>query len=373
MIRILFLIKSLESGGKERRFLELVSYLRGSGRYELKVVLLERHSGYRLDGMEPVELNGAGGQKNPANFIRIYRLARQFRPDVMHAWDALSAFYCLPYCKRHRIPLINNQITNSTGLPPVHRKPGSLVSRVNLLLSDKIIANSMAGLRAYRPPVSRSIMIPNGIDPVRCRPSRSALETKKQLGVSAQLIVLMVAAFSKRKNYGFFLSLASHVLRDRRDVCFIYTGACDRGLELEFMQVQETYADNPNIRFTGRRVDIEDIIGLSDVCVLFSHPTNHGEGISNAILEYMAMEKPVIATDNGGTNEVITDGVDGYLLKSEDIDVAGALLTGLLDDPVLRKKIGGKAKLTITERFHVSKMGAAFEEVYREMATTRSR
>ena len=64
----------------------------------------------------------------------------------------------------------------------------------------------------------------------------------------------------------------------------------------------------------GIRSGIESLISAMDICVL----STFTEGISNSILEYMALEKPVIATAGGGTNEIVIDNKTGFLIKQSN-------------------------------------------------------
>ena len=68
------------------------------------------------------------------------------------------------------------------------------------------------------------------------------------------------------------------------------------------------------IIFLGKRSNVESIINIFDVGILLTNSKVHGEGISNSIMEYMALGKPVIATRGGGTNEVVIEGENGYLI-----------------------------------------------------------
>ncbi len=91
------------------------------------------------------------------------------------------------------------------------------------------------------------------------------------------------------------------------------------------------------------------------------------EGISNSILEYMALAKPVITTDSrGGSKEIVKDGVNGYILDSNVNDISKAIIN-LIDDEDLRRSMGQNGKKTIENHFSIEKMGLEFEKVYKDV------
>ena len=80
------------------------------------------------------------------------------------------------------------------------------------------------------------------------------------------------------------------------------------------------------------------------------HPS-YSEGIPNAVLEAMACELPVVVTDVGGTREVVTDGVHGFLCPPrEPLQLADAL-RALWQDPSLARRLGEAGRARVVEEF----------------------
>jgi glycosyltransferase involved in cell wall biosynthesis len=82
------------------------------------------------------------------------------------------------------------------------------------------------------------------------------------------------------------------------DICFLLIGD---GENIERCKYLVKDLPTENIKFLGRQNDAESIINIFDIGVLTTNIRIHREGISNSIIEYMAMGKPVIATQGGGT------------------------------------------------------------------------
>lgn len=110
----------------------------------------------------------------------------------------------------------------------------------------------------------------------------------------------------------------------------------------------------------GERHDVADIMQTFDVFVLSSR----NEGISNTILEAQASGLPVIATAVGGNIELVEDGVNGTLVRPDDVaDMAQALL-GYLDAPARVAEHGGNARRQAEQRFSIPAMAGAYAAVY---------
>ena len=138
-IKIIFFIESLRSGGKERRLIELLSYLKDKPEYELMVVLVEKKIYYKkfLDMKIPfVFIERKTIKKDPRPFFSFYGLCRQFKPDMVHVWGRMNAIYALPTIIFQKIPLINGQITSAPpNLKKISLKVLSDGSYLNLVIS----------------------------------------------------------------------------------------------------------------------------------------------------------------------------------------------------------------------------------------------
>jgi glycosyltransferase involved in cell wall biosynthesis len=91
------------------------------------------------------------------------------------------------------------------------------------------------------------------------------------------------------------------------------------------------------------------------------------EGISNSILEYMALGKPVVATSGGGTNEIVIDLETGFLVDQSNPKEMADKLSILLDDSILRTKMGQKGKDRIHDTFSIEKMTGQYISEYKKL------
>jgi glycosyltransferase involved in cell wall biosynthesis len=118
--------------------------------------------------------------------------------------------------------------------------------------------------------------------------------------------------------------------------------------------------------FTGLQKDVESIVNVFDIGVLSTNSHVHGEGISNAILEYMALEKPVVATSGGGTNEVVSHGKTGILIPPGSPVVLAEQLHYLLNNPTERMEMGLEGRRLLSTSFSLDKMTNAYYNLYQK-------
>jgi glycosyltransferase involved in cell wall biosynthesis len=127
------------------------------------------------------------------------------------------------------------------------------------------------------------------------------------------------------------------------------------------------------IKFLGRRKDVESIANLFTVGVLVTNSRLHGEGISNAIVECMALGKPIVATNDGGTPELVLEGQTGFLVPNHDAGVLTDRVLKLLNNRGLANEFGMEGRRRIETAFSLDAMTNAYLCLYRRVAVRRAR
>ena len=94
---------------------------------------------------------------------------------------------------------------------------------------------------------------------------------------------------------------------------------------------------------------------------------NHGEGISNSIIEYMASGKPVLATRGGGTDEVVKDNYNGYLIEPRDENQLKERISNLYNNRNLLRELGENAQKYVWENFDLEKKTTEYIDIYRNL------
>jgi len=194
-----------------------------------------------------------------------------------------------------------------------------------IAVSDQIRGELLrAGVRPER---VRTIL--NGIDPWIFQRNRAReLPVRKDLGFRPDDIVIgAVGRLEIQKRYDILLEAFAQVRRGRRDLRLVIAGAGNCRSDLERSTRRLGLAGD--CRFLGHRTDVADLHHAFDVFV----QSADYEGTSNAVLEAMAMETPVIATAVGGTGELIKDGIHGLLVPSNSPGALARAIDHVFSDP----------------------------------------
>jgi len=362
-MKILFFIGTLNTGGKERRLIELLSYLKSNTDYSLMLVLRRDQIEYAAFNklLIPCKTLTSEYRKGDKTLhFRFYKICKEYRPDIVHTWGSMPAFVSLLAVILLKIPHINSQITDA----PPHIKKWSIqnfVNKINFRFSTIILANSYAGLKAYNAEKYNSKVIYNGInfDRFANLPDEQFIRTKYD--ILTAFTVIMVASFSDNKDYNRFIDVAKVFYQVNSEVTFLAVGD---GIHLRQMKKRVLDEQIQNVLFTGKINDVESLVNIADIGLLFSNSLIHGEGISNSIVEYMALGKPVIANDAGGTQEIVKHGINGFLITIETTNDIVQLINCLLNDKEKRHKLGEAGKSLIHDSFTIKKMAKEFEIIY---------
>ncbi len=169
----------------------------------------------------------------------------------------------------------------------------------------------------------------------------------------------MVATFSDKKDYGTFVKAAQLVLNTTEDVVFMAIGD---GPNLQQIKNQIPKEHENSFLFLGKQQDVESFVNIFDIGVL----ATFSEGISNAVMEYMIFEKPVIATGRGGTAELVIHNETGYLLESQKPELLAEKIIYLLNNADIAKKFGQNGAKRIRNLFALDKMINETMSLYKE-------
>ncbi len=361
-MKILFFLDTIHCGGKERRALELISFLKEKKDYEISLVVIEKDIFYKYVyelGIPIIIIERKFTKYDPLLFIKFYKYCCSFKPDIIHSWGIMSTFYAIPTKLILRVPLISSMIADSQRNFAIFSLP-SLLFQANIYFSNIILSNSKAGLAAYKVKTKKAKVIWNGVHLERFQQKFDSEKVRKVFGIKTNFIIVMVAAFSTYKDYDLFLDIAKEIRKIRDDITLIGVGD---GPKMEEIQQRIKNEQIDNVLLTGRQKEIEPIVAASDIGLLCSR----SEGISNSIIESMALGKPIITTDiNGGSKEIIIEGVTGYC-TDRNVEKIIVLINLLLDNSDLRISMGAEGRERISSFFSIGRMGNDFMSLYKEV------
>ncbi len=361
---ILFVADNIGGGGKERRMLELIKSLCKDPAYKIILIsLTDMGVGYEYMYDFPItfiETDRKHRYTIEPYFI-IRNAIRKYKPDIVHSWGSMGSLYMLPLLIFRKFKFINGIIADAPANLHWHQKP-YIRGQLTYPFSDVVLSNSLAGIKSYQAPIEKTFCIYNGIDMARFKNLTDVTELKKNLNIDQfSYVVGMVGAFHDRKDFITFVEAAKIVTRQHKDICFLLVGEGKNRSEIEALLSE---SDKENILFLGRRSDVEALIQVFDIGVLCTNSLVHGEGVSNSIIEYMSLKKPVIATTGGGTNEVIKDAKNGFLIEHKDVDGLVKNILDLYSHPEKGNRMGENALETIHTKFMLDRMTKEFISIY---------
>ena len=150
-------------------------------------------------------------------------------------------------------------------------------------------------------------------------------------------------------------------LINRSDIRILVVGDGPQRQFLEGMATDLRIGER--VVFCGRTSEVVPLLQQADLFVLPSV----AEGISNALLEAMAIGLPCLATDIPGNQAVISDGIDGHLFAPGNPPALAHLLTTLLADENLRYRTGQAARAMVTQRFSIQAVAEAYLALYNRL------
>jgi len=212
-----------------------------------------------------------------------------------------------------------------------------------------LITNAVALSDRIAPAIGApSFVVRNGVDVDRFHAPRTQPRFRAELGLAPDALVVGVSARPHPdKGFDALATAAARLGRVHPTLRMLIAG--DDGWRTALQRRFAAEGLGQLVTFLGHVRDIENFYRSCDVVALASKP--NGEVVSNALLEAMAMERPIVATRVGGLHEVITPGVNGFLSAPGDVDAFTQSLDTLLGDGTLRRRMGQAGRATILRSF----------------------
>ncbi|WP_303905780.1 glycosyltransferase [Thiohalomonas denitrificans] len=209
-------------------------------------------------------------------------------------------------------------------------------------------------------PENRVQVIANGIHTSRFQfDSKLRERTRRELRYGKYPVLGAIGNLYPVKGHQVLLRAAVSILEERPDVKIFIAG---RGSEEEILKRQaKELGIGHAISFLGFREDVHSLLCAMDVFVLPSI----SEGHPLSLLEAMACERPVIASNVGGLPEVIEDGREGYLFRVADHQELSMKVIGALDEVEATKAVAERGRRRVIEAYSLDAMLGAYMDLYR--------
>ncbi len=364
-VRVCFVIDELTAAGTEGQLLALIRHL--DRRRVCPYLCLLRGGNLASQALEPdhcpiLRLN-VRSLHHPLMLLeawRFCRFLRRERIDVVQAYFADSSYFSIPTAwlagVPHRIRTRNNI---GHWLTPLHRRLGRMLN----VFTTQTIANCAAARRALleaeQPRPETVLVLENGVDlerfrhlpPLTARPAA----TEPHVGILANLRPV--------KALDIFVRAAALVHARHPRAVFTIAGHGELRSALQRQAAAEGLTEHFSL--PGSVADVPGFLAGLDVAVLCSH----AEGMSNALLEYMAAGRAIVSTCVGAAPDLIEDGVHGLLVPPGDAEKLAEAIGRLLADRELAQRLGAAARQRARERYSRKAMIQRFESFYVSLVT----
>lgn len=374
MKRILHLTDSWGPGGAETVFADLAVGLDPS-RFE-SVLGVPRASGWLYDelrrrGADPL-IFPSSGTFDVRHLYRLARVIRRRRIDIVQAHCFGTSVYASAAGLLAGVPVVctlHGRVDIAEGERhrplkwQIVRRGASRIVCVSDSLRRELLQNTSALNPANIP------VIYNGVDVTRFRPGNEHAARREPGGDAEPLLVGAVGNVRHIKGYEVLVDAAATLMRAGIDVNIAIAGKAGNDVHRKLLDQAAALGLDDRIHYLGFRDDAAELYRTFDIYAL----TSHSEGFPLSMIQALASGLPVVATRCGGPEEMVEDGVDGFLVeRGSGIAVADALAK-LIGDEALRRRMGAAAREKAVSRFSTAAMISEYEALYDTITRVRTR
>jgi glycosyltransferase involved in cell wall biosynthesis len=357
-VRLLFVCPDMRWGGAERHWATLIVALAERG-VDVKLVSLSDRGPFFEEvaarGL-PAECLGLARRLDPRALRRALAVAAEFRPDAVVTRGVSGQLVGEAIARRSRAVHVYNEHTPLT--PDGRLLPGrphqQALTRLVARAVDEVIAVTERQVRPLEQlgyPLGRIEAVPNGVfarDVEGVRPSAAL--------AGGGFSVLCVAGLRPEKRVDLFVEAVGAARRENPDVSGYVAG---EGPQRERL---EPVAEQNGVELLGARADVLDLVAASGAVCLPSE----AEAMPMSLLEAMALARPVVTTDVGGTPELVVNGETGFLVQPGDRAAVTRAFLDLAADPARADAMGEAGRRLQRERFTGERMVDEYEWAFAE-------
>jgi glycosyltransferase involved in cell wall biosynthesis len=366
-MRILFLSTSMGMGGADKQLLSAAQHMRSRGREVLIVSLTPLGPmGLEARGLGiPIESLGMRrGIPDPRGLVRLVRLVRAWKPDVIHSHMVHANLMARGLRLLVRIPAVVSTIHNvyegGRLRMAAYRLTNGLVDHMTIVsqaAADRFIGEGIV-------PKELLTVVANGVDTDLFRnvPAGTREALRQSLGLGDGFTWLAVGRFEVAKDYPNMLRAFAKVRERQPRTVLLLVG---RGsLQADTEALAGTLGPAGGVRFLGVRSDVPEIMSAADGYVMSSA----WEGMPIVLLEAGAAGLPIVATRVGGNEEVVLDEASGFLVPPRDHEALRLAMARLMELPEERRSaMGERGREHIRTRYGLSQVADRWEALYREV------
>lgn len=362
MTVIHYIIPRLGTGGAERTLVNLVNNLPESYKITIWTLLPPGELAGEVANRIDVKSVHASGKHDLRAAYQLIERIRSADPDIV------QSFLFFDNVLARLLGIGRNDITVICGVRVVPEDPSKLrvkIDQATVKLADHIVSNSKAGsdmIIDQGAAPSKVSVIHNGRHIESYRNATPPPKLNDTFGISSDSILLgHVGRLIERKGQYDLLSAFRDVHKSHPDTELLLVGDGPEYDGLERRAVELGLEDV--VHLAGLRDDVPQLLQAMD---LFVFPS-HFEGLPGALIEAMAAELPIVATEIPGNDELVTHKETGLLVPAKAPSELGEAIRTLLDDSDRSDMLSSNAATVAEEKFSVEKMVSRFDSLYNQL------
>ena len=348
-------------GGQELR---IIGEARGVAAHGHRVVIVARPGAQILSLAATAGLPTRALQMRQAFDLRavigLCRIIRAEHADIVNTHSSVDSWIGAFAAKltgkklvrtRHLSKPLSGHVLNF-----VHRMPDLVIT------TGESIRQQLIEQTGLKPQVV--VSVPTGIDVERFSPQPCASTFKTSLGLPADArIVANIAVLRPFKRHDVLVNAAA-LLRDRLGVHVLIAG--EGGQRPAIEQLVRSLGLDECVRLLGHVDDVRPLLSCSDVVVLSS---GSHEGVSQALMQALAMARPVVATDVGATAELIVHERTGLLVPPNDPAALAMAIERMLREPSFARECGAAGRQHVVDHYSEGEMIDRVLALYERLLT----
>ena len=348
----MFLIGGYGTGGKERQLTEIIKFL---PRHDFDIYLfMKNDTSYYFSEIKEIltsycSLNSSHFHLSDINKLNKY--LRKVKPDVVFSFSTLLSHFTI---LMELLGLFSTKFFNgSIRDAPVKFSFSQKIEKFLYNFYNQVVSNTKKGLHVYNQnhKIGRTVLY-NGFDQKRV-PSMSRSLIRKNIGFDQTFNIIMVARMDHEKDHTTFIKAAHEVLKTDKNLHFYLIG--DGENFDKYVCLTKKLGLTPYLTFLGEVDHVENYFKAADISILASG-VNHGEGIPNVVMESLACGTPVIATDNGGTTEILIDNYNGYVITNGNYIKLAEKILFMKKNPKKLQSLSNNASEHVKINFSIENM-----------------
>lgn len=342
--KVAFYIGSLHKGGAERVFVNLAEYFLNQDYQVLMVTQYQKEDEYELaEGIDRIISDITPQETTDSRIVnfwrrmgKLHRIWKQEKPDLVLSCAGKNNF----------MTIVSTMFTKTKPIVSVvgeakEEYPGKLMRVLaNLLFPHAagVVLQTECSRSFFSKQIGRtSVILPNSLNPLFIRPAFQGEREKR---------IVSVGRLDANKNHEMMIRAFAKLAAKYPEYTLTIYG--DGELRSHLEKLIDSLELSDRAFLPGVILNVADEIESASLFLL----TSYSEGVSNALIEAMALGLPVIATDvpSGGTVELIAHGENGWIIPAGDVAALEKAMDKLLSDRELAENLGAQARM-VQERF----------------------